>query len=347
MTINILVTGGAGYIGSHACKALYEAGFNPIAYDDLSRGHAEAVKWGPLELGNVMDKERLKSVMLHHRPAAVLHFAGLAYIGESIVMPGSYYNSNSLGTLTLLEAMRESSVSFLVFSSTCAVYGHPDRLPVREDQTLNPINPYGVSKLVAERMIRDCASAYGFKFTILRYFNAAGADPEAETGEAHEPETHLIPLVLDAASGRLPHITINGQDYETRDGTCIRDFVHVSDLADAHVLAVERLLRGGDSRTFNLGNGKGYSVREVIDVAEHVTDRIVPIVVAPRRSGDPAVLIADASRAIRELHWRPQRTSLALQIADAWRWHRRRSPFADTIPAHTLEQPGVSSQLSE
>jgi UDP-glucose-4-epimerase GalE len=337
MTVAVLVTGGAGYIGSHACKALHRAGLRPIVYDDLSRGHVEAVKWGPLERGDVMDRQRLKDVMLQHRPAAVLHFAGLAYIGESVIVPASYYSANALGTLSLLEAMRASGVDTLVFSSTCAVYGRPDRLPLREDHPANPINPYGVSKLMAERMIEDCARAYGFKAAVLRYFNAAGADPQSETGEAHEPETHLIPLVLETAAGRLPHVVINGHDYDTRDGTCVRDFVHVSDLAEAHVLALKRLLQGGDSDTFNLGNGKGYSVREVIDMAEHVTDRIIPAVVAPRRSGDPAVLIADATRAMRELDWRTERSSLALQIADAWRWHCKQAALAGVAP---VSRPG-------
>jgi UDP-arabinose 4-epimerase len=333
MTVSVLVTGGAGYIGSHACKALHRAGLLPIVYDDLSRGRSEAVKWGALECGDVRDRQRLKEVMLHHRPAAILHFAGLAYVGESIVAPDSYYSANALGTLTLLQAMRESGVDRLVFSSSCAVYGRPERLPLREDDPANPINPYGLSKLMAERMIEDCARAYGFKVAVLRYFNAAGADPQAETGEAHEPETHLIPIVLEAAAGRRPHVVINGHDYDTHDGTCVRDFVHVSDLAAAHVLALKRLLQGGGSETFNLGNGKGHSVREVIDMAEHGTDRVIPVVVAPRRGGDPAVLIADAAHALRELGWRPERSSLALQIADAWRWHCKQAALGGAAPA--------------
>jgi UDP-glucose-4-epimerase GalE len=326
MPISILVTGGAGYIGSHTCKALRRAGLRPVVYDNLSRGHAEAVKWGPLEVGDVLDKERLKGVMLRYRPAAVLHFAALAYVGESVSAPGDYYNANALGTLTLLQTMRETGLDLFVLSSTCAVYGPPQSLPIREDHRMTPINPYGASKLMAERIVADCAGAHHLRAITLRYFNAAGADPQGDIGEVHEPETHLIPIVLEAAAGLRSHVTINGTDYPTSDGTCVRDFVHVSDLAQAHVLAIRRLLQGAPSASYNLGNGKGHSIREVIDMAENVTGRRIPAIAAPRRNGDPAVLVADPSRAMRELDWHPERSSLALQIADAWRWQQRRLP---------------------
>ena len=242
----ILVTGGAGFIGSHTCKALARAGFTPVTYDNLSTGHRWAVKWGPLEIGDIRDRRRLDEVLSAHKPDAVIHFAASAYVGESMVNPGKYYDNNVVGTLRLLEAIKDHSIPNLVFSSSCATYGIPDRLPIREEDAQRPINPYGASKLVCERMIMDFAAACGLSWNALRYFNAAGADPDGEIGEDHDPETHLIPLILDAALGHRPSISILGDDYDTEDGTCVRDFIHVSDLASAHVRALHSLLEGGE-----------------------------------------------------------------------------------------------------
>lgn len=249
---HILVTGGAGYIGSHACKALALAGYTPVAYDNLVYGHESAVKWGPFEKGDISDRKRLDQVIEKHRPAAVMHFAAYAYVGESVDDPGKYYRNNVVGTLTLLEAMRDHSIDQFVFSSTCATYGVPQQMPIAEDHTQQPINPYGASKLMVEQMLRDFGVAHGLRAISLRYFNAAGADPDAEIGEDHDPETHLIPLVLDAAAGRRESIAVFGDDYATPDGTCIRDYIHVTDLASAHVLALQALESGAESNAYNL-----------------------------------------------------------------------------------------------
>jgi len=329
----ILVTGGAGYIGSHACKALARAGFTPVAYDNLSRGHAWAVKWGPLEKGDLADRERLKAVIARHRPVAVMHFAAFAYVGESVAAPDLYYRNNVVGSLCLLEAMRETGLDRLVFSSTCSIYGEPREVPIRESHPTAPVNPYGAGKLMIERMLGDFAAAYGLRSVALRYFNAAGADPEGETGEVHDPETHLIPLVLDVAAGRRPAITILGDDYDTPDGTCVRDYVHVTDLADAHVLALKQLLAGQDSAVYNLGNGVGHSVREVIETARRVTGRPIAVTLGPRRAGDPPRLVADAAQAAERLGWRPRRPALDAQIGDAWAWMQWCSSF---MPASLL-----------
>jgi UDP-arabinose 4-epimerase len=318
----VLVTGGAGFVGSHACKALAQAGYFPVAYDNLSRGNAWAVKWGPLERGDIADKGRLKAVMVRYRPAAVLHFAAFAYARESVEAPGLYYRNNVAGTLGLLEAMRETAIGAMVVSSSCAVYGVPAGVPICEAHPIQPINPYGASKAMMERMLADCSTAHGLRYVALRYFNAAGADPAREIGEAHLPETHLIPMALSVAAGCDPHVDILGSDYDTPDGTCIRDYVHVSDLADAHVLALKRLLSGSCGTSYNLGSGVGYSVREVIDTACDVTGRTIKVCMAPRRVGDAPVLVADPSNAIRDLGWNPKRSSLAVQIGDAWRWHQ-------------------------
>lgn len=317
----VLVTGSAGYIGSHACKALASVGYTPISFDNLVYGHPWAVRWGPLETGDIADRARLDEVIDGYQPTAVMHFAAYAYVGESVQDPGKYYRNNVAGTLTLLEAMRDHGIDQLIFSSTCATYGIPDSVPIREDLPQNPINPYGASKLMIERMLQDFEVAHGLRSIALRYFNAAGADPDGEIGEAHDPETHLIPLVLDAAAGKRPAITVFGDDYDTPDGTCIRDYIHVSDLADAHVLALKALEAGAKTTAYNLGNGQGFSVREVIDSAARVTGRQVPFVVGPRRAGDPAVLVGDASRAIRELGWRPQLNDIDTMIDTAWQWH--------------------------
>ena len=324
---NILVTGGAGYVGSHACKALAASGLNPVAYDNLVTGHDWAVRWGPLERGDLLDAARLDEVFILYRFSAVLHFAALAYVGESVDHPSRYYANNVTGTLNLLNAMREHGVKQLVFSSTCSTYGIPETVPISEAHPQKPINPYGSSKLMVERILADFGTAYGLQSLSLRYFNAAGADPEGHIGEEHEPETHLIPLVLMAANGGNP-VTINGTDYDTPDGTCIRDFIHVTDLAHAHVLALKSLQRQCNRQSFNLGTGKGFSVREVIRVAENVTAQKISVKEGPRRAGDPPELVADASRARDELGWKPQYEDLDQIIATAWNWVLRgQRPF--------------------
>jgi UDP-arabinose 4-epimerase len=321
----VVVTGGAGYVGSHACKALRAAGFLPVTYDNLVYGHEWAVKWGPLERGDIQDAARLSEVFKKHRPVAVLHFAAFAYVGESVSDPAKYYRNNVVGTLTLLDAMRAEGVGQIVFSSTCATYGVPDQVPIREDAPQNPINPYGATKLMIERALIDYSHAYGLKSVALRYFNASGADPEGEIGEDHTPETHLIPLVLDAAIGARPSITVFGEDYDTPDGTCIRDYTHVSDLADAHVLALKKMMGGGEGfAAYNLGTGKGASVAEVISAARKMTNHKIAVEKGPRRPGDPAVLVADASRARKDLGWTPRHTAIEDIVETAWTWHLRR-----------------------
>ena len=320
----VLVTGGAGYIGSHTCKALAKAGHRPVAYDNLVYGHDWAVKWGPLERGDIQDAARLSAVMKTSGASAVIHLAAFAYVGESVADPAKYYRNNVIGTLTLLEAMRSCGIDKIVFSSTCATYGAPDVLPITEEMPQNPVNPYGASKLMIERILADYQRAYGLKSVALRYFNAAGADPDGEIGEDHNPETHLIPLTLDAASGRRPHITIFGDDYETEDGTCIRDYIHVSDLVDAHVLALRGLANGSLRRSaYNLGTGRGYSVAAVLDAAKKVTGRDIPVVRGPRRAGDPAVLLADPTRAKTDLGFNPRFPAIEDMLLSAWRWSMR------------------------
>lgn len=319
----MLVTGGAGYIGSHACKALFEANYTPIAFDNLAYGHEWAVKWGPLEVGDILDRSRLDEVLKQYQPIAILHFAAFAYVGESVTDPGKYYRNNVAGSLALIEAARDHNIDKLVFSSTCATYGVPDRLPIKEETPLKPINPYGASKLMVERMLADFSAAHNLRYIALRYFNAAGADPNNMVGESHDPETHLIPLIFDAASGRRPEITVFGMDYETPDGTCIRDYIHVSDLADAHVLALEALIEGEPSQTFNLGLGFGFSVLEVIEAVECVTGLHVPVRRGPRRPGDPAVLVSDPTKAMDLLGWNPKFTELQPIVQTAWSWHQR------------------------
>jgi UDP-arabinose 4-epimerase len=317
-----LVTGGAGYIGSHTCKALRRAGFDPISYDNLGRGNPESVKWGALEIGDLADGDRLRETFARYRPAAVVHFAALAYVGESTENPSAYYRNNVGGTATLLDAMREAGVGKLVFSSTCAVYGTPETTPISESTPYAPINPYGVTKMICEQMFRECALASPLNFISLRYFNAAGADPEGEIGECHEPETHAIPLLLDVAAGDSSSFTIFGDDYPTADGSCIRDYIHVTDLADAHVKALRFLLDGAVSTALNLGTGRGWSVRELVDSVQRVTNRDIPVKIGPRRSGDPPVLIADAVRARDQLSWQPHYSDLAIQVAHSWAWRQ-------------------------
>ena len=320
---NILVTGGAGYIGSHACKALAQAGYTPIAYDNLIYGNRWAVKWGPLEIGDTLDRERLDEVVRTYRPEAVMHFAAYAYVGESVKEPAKYYRNNVAGTLTLLEAMQEHKIGRIVFSSTCSTYGMVEKSPIREDHPQNPINPYGASKLMAERMLRDFDSAYGIRSVSLRYFNAAGADLDGEIGESHEPETHLIPLVLKAALGKIPHVSVFGNDYETPDGTCIRDYIHVTDLADAHIRALNYLQAGKNSTSVNLGVSRGHSVSEVIKTAEFVTEKKIPVVITDRRPGDPPLLIAAAEKARELLAWETRYSDIKTIIQTAWDWHKK------------------------
>ena len=320
---SILVTGGAGYIGAHACKALAGAGYMPITYDNLVYGHPQSVKWGPLEEGDIGDRRRFETVLQKYKPLAVMHFAAYAYVGESVENPAKYYRNNVAGTLTLLESMRNCGINKIIFSSTCATYGMPEQIPIGEDHPQYPINPYGRSKLIIEWILRDFAAAYDLKFVSLRYFNAAGADPDAEIGEDHEPETHLIPLVLDAASGRRKCIEIYGTDYDTRDGTCVRDYIHVSDLAEAHVLALAYLNDGGQNDVFNLGNGNGFSVREVIANAMQITGRDIPCLESDRRLGDPSVLIGSSDKIRNILGWSPVYNSLDAIIETAWRWHKK------------------------
>lgn len=316
----VLVTGGAGYIGSHTCKELAKAHYLPVVYDNLVYGHEWAVKWGPFEEGNIADRGRLDEVIIKYKPFAVLHFAAYAYVGESIINPGKYYRNNVAGSLTILEAMRDHGIDKIIFSSTCATYGMPESIPIHEDHPQNPINPYGASKLMIERMLNDFDGAHGIRSIALRYYNAAGADPDTEIGEDHDPETHLIPLVLDVAAGKRPEIIIFGDDYDTRDGTCVRDYIHVTDLAGAHVLAVDALESCVASTAYNLGNGQGFSVKDVIDTAYAVTDCKIPIVVGQRRAGDPPRLVGNSRKISKELGWKPQYNDLKKIIETAWKW---------------------------
>jgi UDP-glucose-4-epimerase GalE len=324
MKKSILVTGGAGYIGSHACKALAEAGYRPVVYDNLSYGHRWAVQWGPLVEGDLADADWLQQTLRVYEIDAVMHFAAFTYVGESVTDPSKYFSNNVANSLTLLNVLRQEKVQKLVFSSTCATYGLPRSVPMSEDHPQAPINSYGDSKLMVERMMRRYGEAYGLRWAALRYFNAAGADPEARIGEDHRPETHLIPLVIEAALGRRPHIEIMGTDYPTHDGTAVRDYIHVDDLAQAHVRALQHLEKGGESVALNLGTGRGYSVREIISAVERITGRKVPVRTAPRRAGDPPSLVAQPARAQQVLCWQATRT-LEQIILHAWNWHRRQA----------------------
>ncbi len=318
----VLVTGGAGYIGSHACKALKAAGFLPVTFDSLVTGWRDAVRFGPFEEGDLLDRARLDQVFATHRPVAVMHFAALSQVGESMSDPGRYWRNNVAGSLTLIEAACAAGCLDFVFSSTCATYGDQDGVVLTEDSPQHPINAYGASKRAIEEMLRDFEVAHGLRHVIFRYFNVAGADPEAEVGEFHQPETHLIPLMLDAIDGRRAGLTIFGTDYDTPDGTCIRDYVHVMDLVEAHVLGLNWLRGGKGSRVFNLGTGHGFSVREVIAQSGAVTNREVPFTEGGRRAGDCTRLVSGSSRAEVELGWRPTRSTMGQMIADAWRWHQ-------------------------
>jgi len=318
---SILVTGGAGYIGSHTCKALAEAGYRPITFDNLSTGHRWAVKWGPLVEGELADQQLIREAIEEYQVGAVIHFAANALVGESMRAPYKYLNDNAAGSLSLLEAMRHTRVGRIVFSSTCATYGLPGKVPIAETQPQVPINPYGESKLFVERSLEWYRRAHGISFVTLRYFNAAGADEQGEIGESREIETHLIPLAIQAALGQGPPVQVLGTDYPTPDGTAVRDYIHVADLADAHVRALEYLRRGGASVAVNLGNGRGYSVREVIAAVERTGWRPVPVIESGRRAGDPPSLVADATRARELLGWKPRYASLDAIVLTAFRYH--------------------------
>jgi UDP-glucose-4-epimerase GalE len=320
--MHVLITGGAGYIGSHTAKALAGAGFQSVVVDDLRHGHGWAVRWGPLEKADLADKALLRGIFQKYSIEAVIHFAAFAYVGESMAAPHLYFQNNVVNTINLLEVMREAGVRHLVFSSSCATYGYPERIPISEDHPQCPVNPYGESKLMVERILHWYGLAYGLAWAALRYFNAAGADPDGELGEMHTPEPHLIPRIIAAAQGALPCVDIYGVDYTTRDGTAIRDYIHVTDLAEAHVLALRFLQSGGAATAFNLGVGCGYSVREVISKVEQVSRRKVPIRESARRPGDPPALIADASKANHLLKWRPACSSLDRIVETAWNWYR-------------------------
>ncbi|WP_112321032.1 UDP-glucose 4-epimerase GalE [Oceanibium sediminis] len=318
----VLVTGGAGYIGSHACKLLAEAGHTPVTYDSLVTGWEQAVKFGPLEKGDLQDRARLDQVFATHRPDAVMHFAALSDVGQSMRDPALYWRNNVGGSMTLLDAATAAGVGAFVFSSTCATYGEQDGVMLDETCVQNPINAYGGSKRAVEDMLRDYGRQSGMRHVAFRYFNVAGADPERQIGEFHRPETHLIPLALDAVRGRRDALTIFGTDYATPDGTCIRDYVHVLDLVEAHVRGLDYLMNGGESAVFNLGTGTGFSVREVIDAVGAVTETPVPVVEGARRPGDCTALVSGSTRATEVLGWQPHRSTLPQMISDAWGWHQ-------------------------
>ncbi len=323
----ILVTGGAGYIGSHAVMSLQQAGYSVIILDNLIYGHedlAKTVLKTPLIVGDTNDRALLDRLFSEHDIAAVMHFAAYAYVGESVTDPAKYYRNNVTGTLTLLEAMVAANVKKFVFSSTCATYGVPKSIPLVEDHPQDPINPYGMTKLMVERILADFDRAYDLSSVCFRYFNAAGADPEGRLGEDHNPETHLIPLVLQTALGKREAISIYGTDYPTPDGSCVRDYIHVCDLADAHVLGVKYLLEGNDSNVFNLGNGNGFSVREVIEAAREVTGEPIKAIECDRRPGDPPSLVGSAEKAHSVLNWQPRYADIRDIIAHAWQWHQNR-----------------------
>jgi UDP-glucose 4-epimerase len=322
---NILVAGGAGYIGSHTCLDLFNKGFIPVVYDNLSNGHAEFVKWGPLEVGDIRDRRRLDEVFRKYDPLAIIHFAAAIEVSDSIRDPGSYYDNNVSGTITLLRAAQAAGINKIVFSSTCATYGIPSSIPMNETHSQSPINPYGRSKLIVEHILKDLDLYQGFRSFILRYFNAAGADPEGRLGEWHTPETHAIPIAIETALGRRSHFQVLGTDYDTRDGTCVRDFVHVIDLADAHTRAVERLLSNSASHALNLGTGRGTTVKELLEAVQNVAGRSFSIQYGPRREGDSPALVADNSLANRTIGWSP-RHDLQSIIDTAWNWHSNYLP---------------------
>ena len=316
-----LVTGGAGYIGSHTAKMLAKAGHEVVVYDNLSRGHRDLVKWGPLVEGDIRDTSVLREAMRWFRPEAVIHFAAFAYVGESVGNPHMYYDNNVGGTLSILKAMTEAKVRNLIVSSTCATYGQPDRMPITEETAQNPINPYGRSKLMMEHLCHDFDTAHGIRFMALRYINACGCDPDGETGERHDPEPHLIPRTLMAANGEIDALDIFGDDYPTPDGTCIRDYIHVNDLASAHIAGALYLMDGGKSDAVNLGTGRGTSVKDILDAAARVTGKPVPHRMSPRRAGDPAELVAAVGKARSLLNWQAGNSDIDQVLSSAWNWH--------------------------
>jgi UDP-glucose 4-epimerase len=327
--MKVLVTGGAGYIGSHMVKALLRRGAEVVVFDNLSSGRREAVGGCRLVVGDINNTIDLQALFSRTRFDAVMHFASLIQVGESVQQPSMYYRTNVVGTLNLLEAMRQAGVQRFIFSSSAAVFGEPSYTPIDEAHPKAPLNPYGFSLLAVDHVLADYSSAYGLQSVSLRYFNAAGADPDGELGECHEPETHLIPLVLQAASGRRPAVTIYGTDYPTPDGTCVRDYIHVTDLCEAHLLALESLTEKARCAAYNLGNNQGFSVRQIIDTAERVTGRPIAVTTGTRRAGDPAVLVADPRKAIAELGWRPQYQSLDLIVGHAWAWEQKMTRGAE------------------
>jgi len=317
----ILVCGGAGYIGSHTVMALREQGREVVVYDNLCKGHKEAVDV-PLYIGDLRDKEALRKVFENNKIEAVIDFAADSLVGESVTEPLKYYNNNVYGTLCLLEVMKEKEIKTIVFSSTAATYGEPENIPITEDDRTLPTNPYGETKLAVEKMLKWSDAAYGLKYTVLRYFNAAGAHVSGDIGEDHSPESHLIPIILQVSLGQRDKILIFGDDYDTPDGTCVRDYIHVTDLANAHILALDRLLKGANSETFNLGNGQGFSVKEIVDMTRQVTGHAIPASVVSRRAGDPATLIASSEKAQKELAWKPAYQDVRTIIESAWKWHQ-------------------------
>lgn len=322
MTQTVLVAGGAGYIGSHTCLALKDAGFEPVVFDNFSNGHKEFVQWGPYFDGDIQSREDVAAVFEEYSPVGVLHFAALIEVGESVKDPLAFHQNNVAGAINLIAASKEAGVEGFVFSSTCATYGEPKKLPMDETHPQLPLNPYGRSKLLVEQVLEDLRDYSGFPSAVLRYFNAAGADPQARIGEWHEPETHAIPIALDNALGLRSGFRINGIDYETRDGTCVRDYIHVLDLADAHVKALQYLLRGNNGGAFNLGTGDGTTVKELLDTIQAVTGKSFDAAPGPRREGDSPSLVADNSKAFTELGWKPQR-DLETIVRDAWVWHQK------------------------
>ncbi|GFE64575.1 UDP-glucose 4-epimerase GalE [Litoreibacter roseus] len=318
----ILVTGGAGYIGSHACKALRAAGYEPVAFDNLSTGWSDAVKFGPFEQGDLLDRERLDALFATYDFDGILHFAALSQVNEASEDPGLYWRNNVGGSLNLIEAAVSHDCKNFVFSSTCATYGDQDGVTLTEDTDQHPMNAYGASKQAVEQILKNFGESHGLRHVIFRYFNVAGADPDGEVGEFHQPETHLIPLMLDAIDGKRDALTVYGSDYPTEDGTCVRDYVHVMDLVDAHIKGLRWLVDGGETRVFNLGTKNGYSVREVIDASRLVTNKDVPIIEGSRREGDCAKLVSGSDRARQELGWSPDRSTMKDMIRDAWRWHQ-------------------------
>lgn len=331
MTETVLITGGAGYIGSHTCKALAALDYLPISLDNLTYGHPWAVQWGPFINGDIADSEVLDQIFSEYQPIAVIHFAGYAYVGESVEHPAKYYQNNVAGSISLLEAMRRHGCKIIIFSSSCTTYGIPLLVPIPENHPQLPINPYGRSKLMVEQIIQDYESAYGLRYAILRYFNAAGADPEGQIGEDHDPETHLIPILLQTVLGQRNYTEVYGADYDTPDGTAIRDYIHVTDLAGAHILALKHLSQSRQNLRINLGTGQGHSVMDIIGAVEQVTGKLVAYRLVGRRPGDPPALVARADSAATLLGWKPQFSDIKETVATAWNWHQSQMAKQNTL----------------